>query len=366
MLRIKKLRQFFANGLFILSIIFCSQISLFAEQENTYPNISLTGFTQYWGKYNEKKGRDHGEDFSWPRARIGVKGDLNELIDYMFLSEWGRLTYDDPATLLDCWINFKVDPKLNIKLGQTWYKFSLSGTTPLPKIPFVFRPEVVDAIWLPMGRVGTYSYDRGIEVSGQDLTGDIPYGYTCSITAGSGLDHFEDNDKKDFSARIWIEPIEGLKIGSSGFYGWSKTKVSSNLNNSLISDISEYAYGYEASYQKDKFRVIGEYLQARYDDYYHTYAGETFTLAAQKPGGWYLMVGAKPTWWLEVPIRYASYKKNISQEDTELSTITFGLTWTLKKESLNNIKINYLIRDAEKNYGSKPENMSIVQIQLML
>jgi hypothetical protein len=91
---------------------------------------------------------------------------------------------------------------------------------------------------------------------------------------------------------------------------------------------------------------------------------EIFSIVTKKQRGWYAMLGLKPLSWIEIPIQYAWYESNCVNSDTGLKTITLGLTWFLKEKTLNNIKINYLIRSAQKNYGSKPRNKFIVQAQL--
>jgi len=332
----------------------------------SYPTIKPWGFTQIWNKYDNTAGSTRGEDFQIARARIGLKGALSPLADYMLLTEWGYLTYDDPVTLLDAWVNFKFNPALNIKVGQTWYKFTLSGTTPLPQIPFICRPEVIDGIFLTMGRNGSYSYDRGIEFSGTLKARDIPWGYIFSVTAGSGLDQFENNGKKDLVGRVWFEPIKDVRLGASGFYGHSRVEIVSNLNREVTRDTPEYAMGSEFSYTKKQFRGIAEYVQGLYEGYLDVQGAETFHLATQKPRGWYAMAGFKPVSWLEIPVQYAWYEKDAVRSNTGLQTITLGITWFLKGDPLNNVKLNYLIRSAEENYGSKPRNMVLLQLQLGL
>ncbi|MFH1760768.1 MAG: porin [bacterium] len=255
----------FLGVLFIGQLFVC--VSIYSREEQQCPTVQLCGFTQAWAQYDETAGSSHGGDAFIPRARIGIKGDLLPAVNYMVLTEWGRLTFDDPVTLLDAWINLRLHQLCNIKIGQTWYKFSLSGTTPLPEIPFVFRPEAVDAIWLPMGRNGLYSYDRGVEISGSAGTEGMPWGYIVSVTAGPGLAQFEDNDEKDFTGRLWFEPVPRFRVGASGFYGWSSVDVQSNLGSVETMDIPEYAYGFEASCKHGSFRMIAEYLQGRYDEY---------------------------------------------------------------------------------------------------
>ncbi len=348
--------SFLASGFFLTG---------YADDTVKFPNIKPCGFIHGWARYDRTAGANHGEGFEIARARIGVTGNLTEKIDYLLLTEWGKLTYDDPVTLLDAWVNFKVNPFLNIKLGQTWYKFSLSGSAPLPTIPFIYRPEVVDGIWLPMGRTGAYGYDRGIEIWGDSKNSILPLGYVFSVTTGAGLDHFEDNGKKDLVGRLYIEPREGLKLGMSGFYGYSRVSVISNLAREEKLDLPEYAYGVDISYTQKYFRIVYEYLEGLYEGYEDISGSETFQVATLKPRGWYGMLGFKPVSWIELLAQYAWYEKNSARSDTGLETITLGVTWFLKEGTLNNVKLNYIIRSAESDYGSRPRNMIMAQLQLV-
>jgi len=338
---------------------------LFSGQADEYPNIRPCGFIHSWGRYDRTKGPNHGDHFDVARARFGLMGNFTPDLSYLLLTEWGKLTYNDPTTLLDAWVNLRVNPAFNIKIGQTWYKFTRSGTEILPKIPFIYRPEVVDAIWLPMGRNGSYAYDRGIELWGNLKEGFLPLGYAFSVTAGSGLDNFEDNGKKDLVGRFWVEPIKGLQLGVSGFSGYSRLDVASNLRNLETKDLSEYAWATELAYSNEHFRFIYEYLQALYEGYSDVRGSEIFHLATKKPRGWYAMFGVKPLPWIEIPVRYAWYEKDSTKSDTGLHSVTVGVTLFLKEGTLNNLKLNYIIRSAEANYGSKPRNMFAAQLQFV-
>ncbi len=84
-----------------------------------------------------------------------------------------------------------------------------------------------------------------------------------------------------------------------------------------------------------------------------------------QPKGWYVMLAYKPLLWIEIPVQYAWHEKNAAVDDTGLSSVTLGLTWFLKEKTLNNVKLNYIIRSAEKNYGSKPRNKVVLQVQIV-
>jgi len=356
----KKIFIFFIFVLLRTSFCFSAE----ADTKAKYPKITPFGYTHLWAVYDRTPGPARGDDYQIARARVGLKGNLTPKTDFMILTEWGRLTYNDPVSLLDAWVNYKVNPGFNIKLGQTWYKFTLSGTTTLPTIPLIARPEVVDGIWLTMGRNGSYAYDKGIELWGNFKDAKLPWGYEFFITTGTGLNRFEDNNKKDFSTRLYLEPKKDLRLGLSGFYGWSRVEITSNLNSEKKKDLPEYAYGIDLSYTQKHFRFVSEALQALYEGYLETNGLETFHTATKKPRGWYAMFGLKPLSWIEIPVQYAWYESDSAKSDTGLKTITLGITWFLKEKTLNNIKINYLIRSAQKNYGSKPRNKFIVQAQL--
>ena len=361
----KKIKFFSSLLIFYLLFKPCSVFPDEVKSGSNYPTIKPFGFTHLWAQYDNTAGSSHGEDFDIARVRLGLKGNLYSNLDYMVLSEWGRLTYEDSGTLLDAWVNLKVSSAFNIKLGQSWYRFSRSGTEILPKIPFIFRPEVVDGIWLSMGRNGNYAYDKGVWLWGNLSEVTFPWGYNFSVTTGAGLDHFDDNEKKDFTGRLWIEPREDLQIGISGFYGYSRVAITSNLSREEQRDIPEYAYGFEAAYTKEKFRFIYEYLEGLYEGYLDINGAEMFQLATKKPRGWYVMAGYKPLPWIEIPLRYAWYEKDATSSDAGIHTITTGITWFLKEGTLNNIKLNYIIRSAEENYGSKPRNKVALQVQLV-
>ncbi len=335
------------------------------DQNEDEFTINAFGFTHLWAQYDNTAGKTHGEDLKIARVRLGVRGNLNSRIDYMFLSEWGRLTYNDPATLLDAWFNLKVNSAVNIKVGQSWYRFSRSGTEILPKIPFILRPEVIDGIWLSMGRNGNYGYDKGVWLWGNFLETKFPWGYIFSVTTGAGLDHFDDNEKKDFTGRLWLSPLEGLELGVSGFHGYSQVDVVSDLGRNEERNLPEHAYGVDIAYNSGKFRVVYEYLQALHEGFSEVNGVERFQFPTQKPRGWYAMVGFKPLSWIEIPVRYAWYEKDSEISNTGIETVTVGLTWFLKEGTLNNIKLNYIIRSAEENYGSKPRNKVALQVQLV-
>ncbi len=327
--------------------------------------IKICGLTQVWAVEDRTSGPTHGDDYQIARARIGFKGKPLPNIDYLILTEWGRLTYNDPVTLVDAWVNLKANSALQIKIGQTWQKFTLSGTVPIPAIPFICRPEVIDGIWLAMGRNGSYGYDKGIELSGTFKERGLPLEYIFSITTGTGLDRFEDNYYKDFTGRICFEPKSGLKIGASAFYGWSRTEINSSLGDEKKVNLPEYAYGAEISYTHKHFRFITEAVQSLYEGYLEHSGPETFGIATKKQRGWYAMLGVKPLSWIEIPVQYAWHENNYVKSDSGLETITLGLTWFFKENTLNSFKFNYLIRSAQGNYGSKPRNKIMAQVQFV-
>lgn len=347
---------------------FTKGLKKFRTDVQSYGKFKFFGFTHQQFIYDKTAGENHGSNYRSARFRLGIIGNPTEKIDYFLLTEWGRLTRYDPVTLLDAWIQYTFSPLIKIKLGQTWYKFSLDGTVPLPDNPFIIRPKVIDGIWLSMGRNGNYSYDKGIEISGESKINNLGWGYIFSVTTGNGIDdhQFDDNNKRDLCGRIYFRPTKFFQIGASGFYGYSRTEATANSGTTKEVDVSENAFGFEAKYQIDKFRLIAEYLKGHYDDVSKTENGITYDLTKTTPRGYYITGGILIKEWLEFLLRYDYYEENSSLSKTGLKTTTLGLNFYFhRNNNRNKFSINYLFRNPEDNYSSQVEDYIIVQFQLM-
>ncbi|MFH1415440.1 MAG: porin [Elusimicrobiota bacterium] len=334
----------------------------FAGTCQAEPTIKPFGFTHLWWQYSDND--DFEVTKNLKRARLGALGNLTPDMNYMVLSEWGDGTYFHPFTLLDAWVNYKIDPAFNIKVGQTWYKFTLTGTGTLPKLPLINRAQAINSIWTNMGRKGSYAYDKGVELWGNMKCHGKPCGYFLFVTGGTGLDNFDDNGKLDYCLRVFKSPTECLQIGASGFMGSSRVDLTSSLGSIVEKDVAENAMGVDISYKKNKLRLICEYLQANYESSSELEAGQTYTIAEQKLMGMYFTAGYMVMDAVEAVARYDMYDPDADQSESSIHTLTLGITCSLKGNALNDLKVNYTTCSVDDNYGAKPADVVAVQMQL--
>lgn len=324
------------------------------------------GFAQMWYAYDGNKNQASQDQLRVQRVRLGGMGQASPTLRYLFLSEWADANPSGTRgdlSLLDAHVTYAAHPLLNIRAGQDWYMFTLEGSWTLFEMPFIMRSEVVDRIWLPMGRVGNFAYDRGLYVFGAHKEGPVPFKYYLSATGGAGINTADTNKMKDFVGRAVATPLPGLDLGMSAFHGYSR--VNSNalaLAGSTI-DLQEYVLGTEAHYSyKNRVRVFGEYLWGRY------HGSVLHGITPVRPKGFYLAAALSPLKRVELRGRYAYYDPNTLTGSTVARTWTIGATYTINLYS--RFKLDYLIRRAGSDYPgasgqADPDNFLAAQLTVL-
>lgn len=340
----------------LLLLAFALASSALRAQEAA-PRLEPLGFAQFW--YTHDFNRSGSKDqILAQRIRPGFTYAPRPDVRFFMLTEFGdgNPTTAGAGTLLDAHITWRPHPLLALRAGQDWYKFTLEGTWTLFEMPFILRSEAVDAVWLKLGRNGSFSYDRGLWAFGR--TPDGRFGYAASVTGGAGLNKADDNPAKDLAARVFVEPRPWLHLGASSFRGASR--VSPAAGPKL--DLDEKAYAVELIQTfGSRARVIAEALWADYD------GAAAPAVKASRPSGWYAAVGVKAAPRLEVLARYAEYRPDRRASDASLRSLTLGLTWTIR--GFHNLRVNYVLRENDPGYAAAagaaaPRDLLVAQWQV--
>ncbi|MFH1862050.1 MAG: porin [bacterium] len=354
------------------SLIYLNYLANAAENQEPvkYPTAEVFGFVHFWTQTEYVNDAWDNTTFRLARARLGVKGKIRENVSYCALTEGGDLAITNQVaptskgiSLVDCYLTYHVHPLLNVRFGQEYHRFAYEGDLILPVLPFIFRAEAIDAVWLTLGRVGSYAYDTGVWFYGESDGSLFPLHatYQLALTNGSGLKLTDDNEAKDVTGRVTFKPLKkanlpivtNLHLGASFFFGTST--VVTQQASGLKEDLSERAYAVEFVLPQNRWRLMAELIWADYDG-----SGE---VPQWKQSGGYAALGMSPLKSLELLGRYAYYNQNEALDDALLETITFGVTYTFAK--LSSVKLNYLLRDAGEDYPTNPGNLLIAQIQFM-
>jgi len=259
------------------------------------------------------------------RARLDVKGDINDNWNYEVYTEFAATT-----KLLDAYTTYKIADWLKFTAGQFKVPFSLESLIADSQLEFIDRTQVVNAL---AGRstdvIGNQNgRDIGIQVNGSFAKLDDHYlfDYTFGVFNGAGYDVTTDNNnRKDITGRFTVHPVKNLSISGNfyngvGFYGTPAKNQKRNRG------------GFDARYVAG-----GLSLQAEYDK---------GTDGAVKRDGWYAQAAffVLPKT-LELAARYDTYDPNKIVKTVHAQIYTGGINYFFNPWA--RLSIDYLARHEE-------------------
>ena len=204
----------------------------------------LFGYLQSQYDYNFD-GDENENSFKFKRARLGVRGKIDDKFSYYFMLEASPFIGGDDQEevyLMDAFITYAADNWARISVGSYKQPFSLEVATPCHMLTTIERSIVADQIVSPQR-------DFGIGVYGGNKYNKL--NYAVALMNGKGLKFKDNNSKKDIVARATYKVADFLTVGGSFRHGYPK------LNNN---DDSRTTYGGEFLAQFNKFKVQGEYI----------------------------------------------------------------------------------------------------------
>lgn len=339
-------------------------------------NPQVSGYIEGWYRAddsdlsNQASAKKVDNEFRVRRARIDVKGNVDERIGYRVTG-----SFDGPAPasgtasvkLWDGYIVYKINPLINITYGQFKYPFTLEGLEGTPDRMPVLRAESVNEIAGKLGTQGGSFRDIGAKIDGQikDFAG---LSYSLALINGAGINKGDNNNRKDIVGRVTISPVKRLSLGLSAYTGRGEDA-------SDPAKVKESAYATDVEYKIDSgLSLRGEYITAKWENWgYDTVSKKWKTKSGvnQEPVGWYLQAAYKipPMPDIELLAIYEDYDEDNNTANSHLKTTTAGITYYLKGK--NRITVNYLIRNADSSpiviaqetdaTGSMIGNLFIVQ-----
>jgi phosphate-selective porin OprO/OprP len=177
--------------------------------------LQLSGLIQ--SEYTGYQRTSGTNAFSLHRARLDVKGDINDNWNYEVYTEFAGTT-----KLLDAYTTYKIADYLKFTAGQFKVPYSLESLIADSQLEFIDRTQVVNAL---AGRSTDVNgnqngRDIGIQANGSFVKIDNHYlfEYTLGVFNGAGYDVTTDNNNhKDIAGRFSIHPISNLVL-SADFY----------------------------------------------------------------------------------------------------------------------------------------------------
>jgi hypothetical protein len=289
--------------------------------------------------------------FDIARAILFATGRLGseKQFRYMLMYDFGP-----NACLQELYGEWLPKDALNVRFGQFKIPFTIENPMSSTKVETIYPSRSVGAM---SGSIGDFNQlepngvkggvkagrDAGLQLSGclfkKNDFSQIEY-YT-GLFNGTGLNTKDNNNHKDFIGTVYYQPIKGLRVGGSVYFGKLNAPINVIRGNHVR---NLWTVGME--YRSKKFYARSEYIAAnngglKRDGYYGSAVWKFI------PDKW------------EVLGKYEYYDENKSFKDNEIGDITVGINYYMAY--LTRIQLNYIFTD-NKTLGTN--NAVAMQLQL--
>ncbi len=292
--------------------------------------VKLSAYIQE--HYNYTDGDNESNSFSTKRARLIIKGDINE---YSNLFIQGDFAGSSPK-LTDAVFTLSPNQYLSFSVGQTFPSATLDGASSPAAYTFANYSMLSG---LEPGR------DAGLEIKHRyDITGDVGYKLSAGIFNGAGMNKTDANTDKNITVRGELSLIDMFTFAPSLYVG--KT----NEVDTLKEDISNYAAALRWSWNNELAGV--QYIQSEQGDISRTgwfmYYGHTFPINAK-----FLPA-------IQLAARYEQLDADTDLDGNRVDKLTVGTNLFID-ENFTRIQLNY-----EMDAGGQQEidNQIVANFQL--
>lgn len=159
-----------------------------------------------------------GSTFQLRRGRISLDGDIHKIASYRIQIE----ALNTPA-LLDAYLQLKPASFANFTFGQFKIPFSQENLISSSDLLTVERSRVVNSL-VPGRDTGSNGRDIGAVFTGSyNVSHSAGVDYAFGVFNGAGIDRKDDNNRKDFAARLAVRPFQGLSLAGDYYNGAAGT-----------------------------------------------------------------------------------------------------------------------------------------------
>ena len=325
--------------------------------------LSGYGMVQYQTTYEDEYEEDDGESstFNLRFMRLMLDGRIGD-VDWRTQIQGTNVRGAGEPTvqLLDLYAEWARWKELRVRAGQFQRPFSFESTIHPISQGFFDLADVVKQLTGFGDRAGERSSagrDIGVQVQGDvlpDSRGRALLHYAVGVFNGEGINSKDRNNRKDVAASIWVMPVEGLRLGVSGWTGsHGQMTVTDGTGATTVADVPLNRYCLSAEYDRDDYTLRAEYI--------HSQGWGTGVIGSStidyrlgdKADGWYVL-GLMPVVKkkLQVKARYQTYR--VSKEwGSSKSLFEVGVNFFFYKNMQLNFeyaRINDRLRD-RRNYN---------------
>ncbi|MCF8307498.1 MAG: OprO/OprP family phosphate-selective porin [Bacteroidales bacterium] len=286
--------------------------------------------------------------FKFNRARIGMVGNIPYDFSYYVFLETSPFKKENPY-LLDAFITYKrLAPYASISVGSFKAPFSLELNTACHKLHTINRSRVVNQLASPDREIGAMITGNSSDFGFLGLDNKNIFSYSFAVLNGTGLGVADNNNAKDYAARVVFSPFNFLSVGGSYRYG----KQPAQIEDAEKQD-ERMRWAAEMEIEKGNFLFQGEYIYGEDIGSYTTGGGCGAPLEVHQGSktreGWWAHAMYMTDWRLQPVYKVEMYDQDSDIADNSQITQTFGINYFFN--DWTRLQINYLYRAEQENYS---------------
>ena len=208
--------------------------------------ITLNGYAQGGWSYQDANDKPQNA-YNLKRTLLWAKARITDRWSFMFM-------HDFSSVVQEYYTDYRVSKgnELTVRFGQFKHSYTMENPMSPTQLELV---DVYSQAVLYLAGEGpdplngvNYGRDMGLELYG-DLANGVVH-YNLALMSGQGINRKDQNNQKDFIAKLELRPVQGLRFVASGYLGtgcavgtaaWNpEIKVGDNYKRNRYSVGAEY------------------------------------------------------------------------------------------------------------------------------
>jgi phosphate-selective porin OprO and OprP len=237
------------------------------SQDRTY-DLRIGGYMQADGDFYLSQTKPAGSQFLMRRVRPFLEGTVGEYYDFRIMEDFGQ----GSATLYDAYTDIHYWPELRLRAGKFKEPVGLERLEEARALKFVERALTVDLV---------PNRDLGAQLWGDLFSHRVTYavGIFNGVPNNTASVDSDNNDAKDFDARIFLHPFadtslryaRDLGFGIAGTYGDERGSTIDSYKSTgqlkfftyasgVVASGARYRYVPQLDYYWGPFGLLSEYV----------------------------------------------------------------------------------------------------------
>lgn len=359
-----KKQTWMAATLAVVLAVFSSTAAMGQKKKDTplwmedfTSRITLNGYAQGGWSYQDIYG-EKTNSYNLKRTLLWAKARITDRWSFLFMHDFSSVPQE-------FYTDFRVTKNnaLTVRLGQ--FKHSYTMENPMSPTQLELIDVYSQAVLYlagegpdPLNGVN-YGRDQGLMIFGDILKNRVHY--ELALMSGQGINRKDQNNQKDFIAKLELRPMDGLRLVGSGYLGTGNAMGTAAWN----PDIQK-----GDNYKRNRYSVGAEYKTAPYSEGEYKEARPA-SIRAEWLGGEDGEVGSRGGYVttcipvydaLDVVASGETFNRNTKVDGWDQTNLTLGVQYWFYKKC--RVQLQYTRCLCGEQLSSKDYNWLQAQVQV--